>query len=243
MPPTVPPPILRNTNSPPESLCTDGRFDAITTMQDGFTYVFKGSYVYKFDSNFALDISYPKRIRSLFGRWDSLSWVGLPDNLDTALYLPDTGKTYFFKDEFYWRTTLYELDKGYPKLISENFKGLNSRNGFYGKLDASFLWSGNGRVYFVKDDKYWRYDLKRMEVESGYPKSISLWRGLPNRITDALLWANGVTYFFSDQYYYRFNDLAFKVDDAVPSYPRLNTDAWFGCQNRLGNYSFKIFKF
>ena len=232
---TPAPPIFNYANPQPSNLCTDGRFDAITLLQDGYTYVFKGSNVYKFDPNFVLDSTFPKLIRSLFGRWDGLTWISIPENLDTILFVPDSGKAYFFKDDLYWRTTFYELDSGYPKVISENFNGLNNANGFYGKLDASFLWSGNGRVYFVAGDKYWRYDLKRMEVEYGYPKSLSLWRGLPIKITDAFLWTNGATYFFSDEYYYRFNDLAFKVEDAIPPYPRSVIDGWFGCQSRLGN--------
>lgn len=203
-------------------------------MQDGYTYIFKGAYVYKIDTTFTMDPTFPRTIHSLFGRWDGIEWVSIPDDLDSALYVPETGKTYFFKDELYWRTTHYSLDYGYPKIISENFKGLNSHNGFFGSLDASFLWGGNSRVYFIKGNKYWRYDLNKMEVERGYPKSLGVWRGLPERITDALQWANGVTYFFSNERYYRFNDLAFKVEDAMPPYPRLNVDAWFGCRNRLG---------
>jgi hypothetical protein len=231
--PTQPPPTPIS-----PSLCTDGRFDAITTLSDGHTYVFKGDYVFKMDSNFVMDSDYPKLINSVFGRWEGISWMSLPSNLDTVLYVPDNGLTYYFKDNFYWRSSkLYELDAGYPRIISENFKGLNPNNGFRGKLDASFVWSGNRRVYFIYDNMYWRYDFNMGMIEPGYPKKLSIWRGLPSRITDAFLWANGITYFFSDEKYYRFNDLSFKVEEASPSYPRLNIDYWFGCNtnlNRLG---------
>lgn len=167
-----------------------------------------------------------------------MTTVSLPIKLDTVLYLPENGVTYFFKNNLYWRSSrLYELDVGYPRFISENFRGLDAASGFTGRLDASFVWSGNRRVYFVEDNKYWRYDFDLGNVEPGYPKKLSIWRGLPSKITDAFLWINGVTYFFVKEKYYRFNDLAFKVEDAIPTYPRFNVDYWFGCSrffNKLG---------
>lgn len=220
------------------SLCLDGKFDAITVLSDGFTYIFKDSYVFKIDSNFVTDKEYPKHINNVFKGWNGLTYMNLPSNLDTVLFIPDTGITYFFKNNLYWRSSrLYELDTGYPRLISENFKGLNTENGFNGKLDASFVWSGNRRVYFIEKNRYWRYDFDLGSVEPGYPKKLSIWRGLPTKITDAFLWVNGITYFFENEKYYRFNDLAFKVEeDAYPKYPRLNKDYWFGCNslNRFG---------
>lgn len=48
------------------NLCLDGTFDAITLLSDGYTYVFKDAYVYKFDNNFALDKEFPRLINSVF---------------------------------------------------------------------------------------------------------------------------------------------------------------------------------
>lgn len=50
----------------PNHLCLDGRFDAISLLSDGYTYVFKDAYVYKFDNNFALDKEYPRLVNSIF---------------------------------------------------------------------------------------------------------------------------------------------------------------------------------
>lgn len=215
------------------SLCLNGKFDAISVLSDGFTYIFKDAYVFKIDSNFVMDREYPKLINNVFKGWNGLTYMNLPSNLDTVLFIPDSGMTYFFKNNLYWRSSkLFELDPGYPRLISENFRGLNIQNGFNGKLDASFVWSGNRRVYFVEKNRYWRYDFDLGSVEAGYPKRLSIWRGLPPRISEAFLWVNGITYFFDNEKYYRFNDLAFRVEeDAVPRYPRLNKDYWFGCNN------------
>ncbi|RNA19960.1 matrix metallo ase-14-like [Brachionus plicatilis] len=148
---------------------------------------------------------------------NGLTYMNLPSKLDSVLYVPENALTYFFKNNLYWRSSkLYELDPGYPRLISDSFRGLNSKNGFNGRIDASFVWSGNRRVYFIEGHKYWRFDFESGSVEPGYPKSLSVWRGLPSKITSAFL----------------FNDLAFKVEeDAFPPYPRLNKDFWFGCNN------------
>jgi hypothetical protein len=223
--------------SPMNALCSDGKFDAISLLSDGFTYIFKDAYVFKINSNFVMDPSYPKLISNVFRGWNGITFMSLPSNLDTVLYVPDNDVTYFFKNNLYWRSSkLYQLDPGYPRLVSENFKGLNYENGFNGKLDASFVWSGNRRVYFVEGDRYWRYDFDLGSIEPGYPKRLSIWRGLPNKISDAFQWVNGITYFFENDRYYRFNDLAFKVEEAMPLYPRFNNEYWFGCNSysRLG---------
>jgi len=214
------------------SLCLDGKFDTISVLQDGFTYIFKDAYVFKMNSNFMMDVDYPKLISNVFKGWNGVTFMTLPSNLDSVLYIPDNKITYFFKNNLYWRSSkLYELDPGYPRIISENFRGLNKQNGFDGKLDASFVWSGNRRVYFVQDNRYWRYDFTIGGVEPGYPKRLSVWRGLPNKITSAFLWINGLTYFFDKEKYYRFNDLSFKVEEASPPYPRYNAEYWFSCTN------------
>lgn len=73
-------------------ICADPKIDAISTLSDGFIYVFKGDYYYrmKFGQPFSRE-QYPKRINETFH--------GVPSNLDTVLTVPN-GKTYFFKVNF-----------------------------------------------------------------------------------------------------------------------------------------------
>jgi hypothetical protein len=223
---------------PKNILCHDSDFDSISLLQDGFTYVFKQSYVYKFDMNFRLDAHFPKLIKRVFGRYSGGSWTTIPNRLDSVLYVEDTSQVFFFKNNFVWRSSqLYEIDAGFPRLISDQFHGLDRSNQFYGKLDATFQWSGNQQIYFIEKDKYWRYDSVRGSVEPGYPKPLAIWRGLSNQVTSAFVWLNGITYFFNNDKYYRFNDYSFKVDTASPSYPRRNSDIWFGCYspNQFGS--------
>ena len=88
-------------------------------------------------------------------------------------------------------------------------------------MDSAFIWGGNGKIYFFKGSKYWKFDPNKMErpVPSGYPRDISNW-DLPNNIDGAIQWSNGYSYFFKRGQYYRFNDRRFKVDDADPEFPR-----------------------
>ena len=91
----------------------------------------------------------------------------------------------------YWRFTNLTLDSDSPKLISKGFKDIPNN------VDASFVWSGNGKIYFFKGSNYWRFDpTQRPPVKESYPKPIKNWEGLPNDIDDALQYSNGYTYFF-----------------------------------------------
>lgn len=40
------------------------------------------------------------------------------------------------------------MDKGYPKPISTGFAGIPD------KIDAAFVWSGNGKTYFFKGKSF-----------------------------------------------------------------------------------------
>lgn len=209
-PATVPP----TASSSGGALCTDGSIDAIVTMSDKETYVFKGSQYWKLTDN-GVASEYPRSISS--------DWGSLPSNLDAA-FTWTNGKTYFFKGGRYWRFTDLEMDSGYPKDISKGFAGIPDNIG------AAFVWSGNGKIYFFKGGNYWRFDpSQRPPVKRSYPKPVSNWEGLPSGIDDALQYSNGYTYFFKNGQYYRFNDRAFRVDTATPDFPRPVGYWWFGC--------------
>jgi matrix metalloproteinase-14 (membrane-inserted) len=84
--PTQPPkPETGDAEGP--DLCQDGKIDAVTRIADGSTYVFKGDYYFKVETNGLAD-GYPRKISS--------DWDGLPGHLDAALTWAD-GKTFFFK--------------------------------------------------------------------------------------------------------------------------------------------------
>ncbi|XP_027228336.1 stromelysin-3 isoform X1 [Penaeus vannamei] len=202
------------TGKPSSVLCGDPSVDAIVTMSDQNTYVFKGSRYWRLTEK-GVDSGYPKSI--------SEDWDGLPSNIDAA-FTWTNGKTYFFRGGEYWRFSDLTMDADYPKQISKGFSGIPD------DIDAAFVWSGNGKIYFFKGSKYWRFDpTQRPPVKESYPKPISNWEGLPNSIDDALQYSNGYTYFFKDGNYWRFNDRRFKIDSGDPAFPRPAGYWWFGC--------------
>jgi matrix metalloproteinase-14 (membrane-inserted) len=70
-----------------QDLCQNGSIDAVTRVGSGRTFVFKGDYYWKVETNGLAD-GYPRRISS--------DWDGLPGNLDAVVTWAD-GKTFFFK--------------------------------------------------------------------------------------------------------------------------------------------------
>ena len=146
-----------------------------------------------------------------------------PGKID-ASFTWKNGKTFFFRDNKYWRFSRGKPDPGYPKLISKGFAGIPDN------VDAVFVWSGNDKIYFFKGSKYWKFEPeKRPPVDRDYPREISNWDGIPNDIDDALQYDNGFTYFFKAGQYYRFDDMKFKVDKGDPPFPRDSRYWWFGC--------------
>lgn len=99
-------------------------------------------------------------------------------------------------------------------------------------MDAALEWKRNGKIYFFKGSKYWRYDRTRSKLDDGYPRDISVWKGIPNNINAGFQWKNGRTYFFKDDKYYAFDDYLVKVlEDSNNPYPRDVASYWMGCTN------------
>lgn len=195
-------------------LCQNASIDAIVTTANKKTYVFKGSQYWELTDE-GVASGYPRSITD--------DWEGLPPHVDAA-FTWTNGNTYFFKGDNYWRFRDMTRDAGYPKKISKGFPGVPDN------IDAAFRWSGNGKLYFFKNSQYWRFNpSKRPQVHEKYPKPISNWEGLPDKIDDALQYSNDYTYFFKDGQYWRFDDRAFRVDTADPNFPRPAGYWWFGC--------------
>ena len=93
-------------------------------------------------------------------------------------------------------------------MISDGFRGLDEQRFFTGNLNAAFVYSGDNHTYFIKDTMIWRLN-ENIEfigsIASDYPQFVVRWLNIADKITSALQWINGQTYFFSNHYYYRYD--------------------------------------
>nr|XP_002125302.1 matrix metalloproteinase-24 [Ciona intestinalis] len=198
------------TKVPPVGAC-NGRFDAITRLSNGSTYAFQGDMFWRLnDQN--VDEGFPASIRTVWG---------ISGKIDAAL-------TYNGNTDIFQGHKVHRFRNG----IRIQTSHISSRYGNVPSfIDAAFEWSGNGKIYFIKGEQYWRYNPSRRTVDSGYPKPLSVWRGLPKHIDSAMQW-NGKTYFFENGQYYRFDDNRIQVASSTKyPYPRRADEWWLGCKD------------
>ncbi|XP_076875369.1 collagenase 3-like [Brachyhypopomus gauderio] len=119
------------------------------TAQDKI-FFFKGEKVWAFRATATVP-GYPK----------PLSSMGLPSTvkkISAALYDPDTGKTLFFTDNYYYSydESRKVMDKGYPKLVKKGFPGIN------GKITAAFQY--RGYTYLVSGTRIFQFSSSSKKV-------------------------------------------------------------------------------
>ncbi|XP_055971014.1 interstitial collagenase [Sorex fumeus] len=97
---------------------------------------------------------YPKDIYRAFGFPITVK------NIDAAVSDEETGKTYFFVADKYWRYDEYKqsMDRGYPKMIQDDFPGIG------GKVDAVF--NRKGFFYFFHGTRQYKFDPKTKRILS-----------------------------------------------------------------------------
>lgn len=77
-------------------------------------------------------------------------------------------KWFPLQDSRYWRFTDLTLDTGYPKDISKGFSGIPS------DVDAAFVWSGNGKIYFMKVEDLFLLFLSLWPLLNGHRLGLSV---------------------------------------------------------------------
>jgi matrix metalloproteinase-14 (membrane-inserted) len=125
-------------------------------------YFFHNEEYYRYDQfKTKIDRGYPKSIKSV--------WGVDADKISCALNTEGV-KAYLFHGEEYTRFdfSTNKKDAGYPKKIRDHWKGVPT------DPDAAFrgLGARATKVYFFKGQQYYRYDMKKRRVDSGYPKPI-----------------------------------------------------------------------
>lgn len=82
----------------------------------------------------------------------------------------------------YW---IYDL-KNYNAYNIENYGVRDSEH-----VKAVLLWPVNNKTYLFGQNTFWRFDEATNTLDSGYPKSMTRWRGIPHDIDAAINWIDG----------------------------------------------------
>lgn len=150
--------------------------DACVRWDDTHLYLFKDSQVALWKLNLVnsahpngrLAPGYPKPIAEVF---PALSrFVGGARNLD-AVTLMTGPAVYVFKGEEYMRLDKPDLTSNvfYPRLVSsETWPGL-----FTDRVAGGFRFNQNNKLYFMRGDRYVRYDIATDRTDPGYPLVIN----------------------------------------------------------------------
>ncbi|KPP62328.1 hypothetical protein Z043_119497, partial [Scleropages formosus] len=115
------------------------------------------------------------------------------------------------------------LQPTYPQDISMFGNGMPIQN-----IETAVWWEDVAKTYFFKGDRYWRYNEEMRTMDPGYPKSITIWKGVPVSPQGAFVdKANGFTYFYKGKEYWKFNNQKLRVE---PGYPRSILKDFMGCE-------------
>ncbi|EDO48502.1 predicted protein, partial [Nematostella vectensis] len=200
-----------------------GYFDTIVQTEEGYSYAFRGEYFWPIGDT---------------GAWTgalkiSDFWPGLQGvkDIDAAFYRNQDKVTFIIKGDKFWmfknRTPL-EGKQALP--LSDPELALDSE--LVG-MDAALQWAKNGKIYFFKGDRYWRYDPYKKLIDVGYPRLIQEgWNGaVPDNIQAAMQWKNQKSYFFKGNVYWAVDESSFpvKVLEVNPPYPRSIATYWMAC--------------
>ncbi|RWS01632.1 matrix metalloproteinase-16-like protein [Dinothrombium tinctorium] len=177
-----------------EDICSSTEFDAATTI-NGVTFLFRGDYYFTMDS-------YGEIQRK--GRKISDDFNGLPSNLDAAVTTRD-GTTYFFKGDQYYQAQGRKVESG-PKPISSYFKNVPNN------LEAAFVYSKDNLIYFIKNNKFIRYELegKKLTQQESHHNGFNFY---PIDVK-AVFTSNKNHFFFYQEYYYRVGEQGWVQEQA-----------------------------
>uniref|UniRef100_A0A671MYF4 Matrix metalloproteinase-16-like n=1 Tax=Sinocyclocheilus anshuiensis TaxID=1608454 RepID=A0A671MYF4_9TELE len=150
----------------------------------------------------------------------SFFWRGLPPKID-AVYENSEGKFVFFKGNRFWVFKDTTLQPTYPQDISLFGNGMPTQS-----IETAVWWEDVAKTYFFKGDRYWRYNEDMRTMDPGYPKPITVWKGIPDSPQGAFVDKERFTYFYKGKEYWKFNNQRLRVETG---YPRSILRDFMGC--------------
>ncbi|XP_062993705.1 matrix metalloproteinase-25 [Elgaria multicarinata webbii] len=192
-----------------------GHFDAVADIR-GEVFFFRKKHFWRMQAARTLVSLEPAQILRF--------WNGLPQDftaIDAVYERINDSQIVFFIGSQYWVFTDTQVNPGYPRPTSD--LGLPRGTA----VGAVFVWPHNRKTYLIEKGQYWRYDDQLGQVEPGYPKPVTLWKGVPPELDDVTRWNDGNTYFFKNSHYWRFTGGNVESD---AGYPRSTARDWMHCQ-------------
>lgn len=94
----------------------------------------------------------------------------------------------------YWVFKDTRVLPGYPRHLSE--WGMRTRDGrVVEQVEAAFVWAHNGHTYLFSGEEFWRFTENEAQTvphpDADYPRSASLWKGVPSVPDDIISWGKG----------------------------------------------------
>ncbi|XP_060528413.1 matrix metalloproteinase-2-like [Cylas formicarius] len=203
-----------STNSPSLPHVCDGHFDAVATLRNEL-FVFKDQYVWRFKDMGQLVDGYPVPLRQMFPK--------LPKSVRKidAVYQRPSGDIILFVGKDVW---IYDGTRFVDSPQTLSYFGLPD---YLDGIDAVQTWARNGKTYFYKKERFWRYNETSQTMDSGYPLHINRWRGVPENLDAATTWKDEKTYFFKGDLFWKFDNewITITENSPLPIAP-----LWVGCR-------------
>ncbi|KAG9342950.1 hypothetical protein JZ751_015166, partial [Albula glossodonta] len=201
----------------------EGGYDAVASIR-GEVFFFKGPYFWRIQRSGSLVSLSPALIHNF--------WNGLPhetQKIDAVYERKSDSHIVFFIGDQYWVFKDTSSLPGYPRPLSD--WGLVTADGKApGSVGAAFVWAHNGKTYLFSGGEFWRFDEGERgtgrRLETGYPRAISLWGGVPSDPDDIMSWKDGDTYFFKDNSYWRLKSGGLDYETLQPN--SISVD-WMNC--------------